>query len=136
MHRIVKKSVLAALLACVSNPGLLHAGPVWPLLNEVRVSGNSIYLSDLLPPQTSSDFRSVATRIRLGAAPAPGTSLMIKAEKIEELIPRSARMAVLLPSEIVVRREGRLVTREEVLAVVNAALASNSFPGRDRKSVV
>lgn len=132
MHSIPKKAALFALLAFVFNPGLLHAAPVWPLLNEVRVSGNSIYLSDLLPPQTSSEFRSFAARIRLGSAPAPGASMTIKAEKIEELIPRSTRMELRLPSEIVVRRDARLVSREEVLAAVNAALSSNSFPGNPR----
>lgn len=132
MRRVTQKVLLLAFVLLGIRLPALHAAPVWPLLSDVRVAGNAIYLSDLLPPQAPPEFRSVAANIRLGSAPPPGASITLTAEKIEAMIPRSTRMSVVLPSEIVVRRAARLVTRDEVLAALNAALQSNSFPGNPR----
>lgn len=132
MRPVSQKIRVLAMLALGFTPAALHGAPVWPLLSEARIAGAEIYLSDLLPPQTSPEFRSIAAKIRLGSAPAAGSSVILSAEKIEEMIPRSTRMELLVPSEIVVRRTARLVTREEVLAALKNALQSTSFPGNPR----
>jgi hypothetical protein len=132
VHRVPQKFLLLTFLLLGAKLPALYGAPVWPLLSDVRVAGNAIYLSDLLPPEASAEFRSLAASIRLGPAPSAGTSMTLTGEKIEAMIPRSARMSVVLPAEIVVRRAARLVTRDEVLAALNAALQSNSFPGNPR----
>ncbi|HWF38097.1 MAG TPA: flagella basal body P-ring formation protein FlgA [Candidatus Acidoferrales bacterium] len=132
MRQIPPKFLLLVLVALGVTPATVHGAPVWPLLSEVRVAGDAVYLSDLLPAQASAAFRSMAARIRLSAAPPPGSSMILTADKVEEKIPGATRREVLLPSEIVVRRLPRLLTREEVIGAMNAALQSNSFPGNPR----
>ena len=132
MRQIPQKFLLLVLVALGITSVTLHGASLLPLLSEVRVAGDSVYLSDLLPPQASAAFRTMAARIRLSAAPPPGSAMVLTADKVEEKISGATRREVLLPSEIVVRRLPRLLTREEVIAALNAALQSNSFPGNPR----
>lgn len=132
MRQIPQKVLVLVFVALGIMPTMLHGASVLPLLSEVRVAGDSVYLSDLLPAQASAAFRTMAAKIRLSAAPPPGSAMVLTADKVEEKIPGTTRREVLLPSEIVVRRLPRLLTREEVITALNAALQSNSFPGNPR----
>jgi hypothetical protein len=109
--------------------GVLHASPIYPLLSEARVAGDAIYLSDLLPSQATAEFRVEAAKIRVGAAPRPGSSLTLNANAIAAVLPVAARREFSVPPQVVVRRFARLVTQAEVVAALNAALKANSFPG-------
>jgi hypothetical protein len=87
------------------------------------VQSNSIYLSDLLSPQVSRDVREVAEKIFVGAAPEPGSSRLLSKASIASLFAGvSGLRDVAIPSQIAVRRSGRLVTREDVAAAMHAAL--------------
>ncbi len=132
MRQIPQKLLLLIVWALGITPATVHGAPVLSLLSDVRVAGDAVYLSDLLPVQASAAFRSMAAKIRLSSAPPPGSAMVLTADKVEEMIPGATRREVLLPSEIVVRRLPRLLTREEVIAAMNAALQSNSFPGNPR----
>ena len=106
------------------------APPAWALLAEARVAGESIYLSDLLPAEATPGMREAAGKIRLGAAPPPGGTLTLAGERIAGLLPEAARQQMVIPTHVLVHRASRPVTREEVVAAIQAALRRNGLPGR------
>jgi hypothetical protein len=125
----LQKLVLLTVLGVLPEAGALPASPVYALSSEARVAGNAIYLSDLLPTQASPELRMEATKVRLGSAPRVGGSLTLDANAITAAIPVAARREVSVPPQVLVHRFARLVTQEEVVAALNAALRANAFPG-------
>ncbi len=130
MH-IPKRWLVFLFLSLVPCAAVAHAaaGTRWPLLAEVRVAGESIYLSDLLPSQTPPEIRDATGKISLGAAPQPGGTLIFSGEKIAGLVPEAARNEILIPPQVVVHRSDRLLTRAEVVAALRASLQSTRLPG-------
>lgn len=120
--------VLLSLLTFAAGAGA--APPAWGLLAEARVAGESIYLSDLLPAEATPGMREAAGKIRLGAAPPPGGTLTLAGERIAGLLPEAARQQMVIPPHVLVHRSSRPVTREEVVAAIQAALRRNGLPGR------
>jgi len=106
------------------------APPAWALLAEARVAGESIYLSDLLPAEATPGMREAAGKILLGSAPPPGGTLTLTGERIAGLLPEAARQQMVIPPHVLVHRASRPVTREEVVAAIQAALRRNGRPGR------
>ncbi len=106
------------------------APPAWALLAEARVEGESIYLSDLLPAEATPGMREAAGKIRLAAAPPPGGTVTLAGEHIAGLLPEAARQQMVIPPHVLVHRASRPVTREEVVAAIQAALRRNGLPGR------
>ena len=121
--------LFVALLPCVA--GARATAPVCALLAEARVTGASIYLSDLLPPETSPELRAAAARISLGAAPPPGSSLTLEGPRIAQLLPAAARGALRIPAHVLVHRASRPLTREEVFRAIQDSLRYNKFPGAE-----
>jgi hypothetical protein len=74
-------------------------------------------------------MREAAGTIRLGAAPPPGGTLTLSAERIAGLLPEAARQQMVIPPHVLVHRAGRPITREEVVAAIQAALRRNGLPG-------
>lgn len=133
MHRS-EPSLLLVFLALVGflpfAAGAGAAPPAWALLAEARVAGESIYLSDLLPAEATPGMREAAGKILLGAAPPPGGTLTLTGERIAGLLPEAARQQMVIPPHVLVHRASRPVTREEVVAAIQAALRRNGLPGR------
>jgi len=105
------------------------ATSAWALLSETRVTGDSIYLSDLLPLETPPGLREAAGKISLGAAPPPGSTLTLEGPRIARLLPPAARGEVRIPPQVVVHRSSRLLSREEVVSAIQASLRYNKLPG-------
>jgi hypothetical protein len=127
MHRL---AVLLALCFFACAAGARATVPVVTLLGEIRVVGESIYLSDLLPTQASPDLRAAAAKILIGAAPPPGSSMTLTGERIEALLPgQSSWPEMTIPAQVIIHRSGRLVTRNEVVAAIRAALRYSDVPG-------
>ena len=99
------------------------------LLDQVEVRGNSIFLSDLLPPQVPAAMRTSTQRILIGVAPQPGSARVLDGSKIAGLIggADSAR-DIDIPQRIIVRRSGRRITREEVVAAIHNSLVRSGLP--------
>jgi hypothetical protein len=103
--------------------------PEWALLAEARVTGESIYLSDLLPAGISPELREAAGKISLGAAPPPGGTLTLEGSRIARLLPAATRDEILIPPQVLVHRSSRPLSREEVVTAIRAALRYNKLPG-------
>jgi flagellar basal body P-ring formation chaperone FlgA len=121
---------LLGLLPFAAGAGAGAAPPAWALLAEARVAGESIYLSDLLPAEATPGMREAAGKIRLGNAPPPGGTVTLAGERIAGLLPEAARQQMVIPPHVLVHRASRPVTREEVVAAIQAALRRNGLPGR------
>lgn len=99
------------------------------LLDQVEVRGNSIFLSDLLPPQVPAAMRSSAQGILIGVAPQPGSARILDGAKIAALIGGADSTAEIdIPQRIIVRRSGRKITREEVVAAIRTSLSRSGLP--------
>jgi hypothetical protein len=119
--------LLVSLLPCAAHARA--AAPVWEMLAEVQVAGESIYLSDLLPTLTPAEIRDPAGKISLGAAPPPGGTITLSAERIAGFLSRAAREEIVIPPAVVVHRSGRPLTRDEIVVALRSALRSNRLPG-------
>jgi Chaperone for flagella basal body P-ring formation len=101
------------------------------LLGDVEVHENSVFLSDLLPVQVSARVRTPAQTILIGYAPAPGTARVFEGAKVAGLLGPEIASEMSIPQKIVVHRAGQRITRDEVIAVIRAALRHNGLSGSD-----
>jgi hypothetical protein len=94
------------------------------LMREVRVAGANILLSDLLPAGAAVSLRARAGEISLGTAPQPGnTRVLQRIGVLEDLSPRGDVAAeIAVPERIVVFRETRPITLQEVLSAIRNSL--------------
>ena len=98
------------------------------LLREVVVRGGSVYLADLLPECTPSSMRISAQRILIGRAPQPGSIRVLSGDAVlRRLVNHDVLSKVDVPPQIVIRRSGRQITREEVAAAIQATLRHNKL---------
>jgi flagella basal body P-ring formation protein FlgA len=101
------------------------------LLGDVEVHADSVFLSDLLPAQVPSGVRTPAQNILIGSAPLPGTARVFDGAKVAGVLGSDIASEMSIPPQIVVRRTGRTITREEVVAVIRAALNQNGLSNSD-----
>jgi len=100
------------------------------LVTETSVRGESIYLSDLLPPHVSALVRTPALKLLIGTSPLPGSTRVLYGADIENLINGNKALGDIdVPARVVVRRGARPAGREEVLAAIRNALDSSGFSG-------
>jgi hypothetical protein len=94
------------------------------LLREVRVTGTGVLLSDLLPVDAGISLRARAGEISLGAAPQPGNTRVLERSGVLENIGASRDVAaeVAVPERIMVSRDSRPITVQEVFAAIRNAL--------------
>src|SRR5271166_3926500 len=127
---ISRRSLVCFLVSLLAGAAGAQANsPVCALLAETRVTGESIYLSDLLPAEISPEVREAAGKISLGAAPPPGSTLTLEGERIARSLPAAARGELWIPPQVVVHRSGRPLTREEVVRAIQASLRHSAVPG-------
>jgi hypothetical protein len=108
--------------------GLAHgAGTKTALVRETVVDGGSIYLSDLLPKSAPSRVRLAAQEILVGQSPRPGSIRVLTGEGVSRVLDdQEALLAELdVPAQMIVRRSGRLVTRDEVTEAIQSSLRHN-----------
>jgi hypothetical protein len=104
-----------------------------PLIREAVVRGGSIYLSDLLPDSTPSEIRDTARGIVVGQSPQPGSIRVLSGDALVRILGEENMLNdVDVPEQILVRRSGRAITRQEVTDAVRTTLRRNEmFAGAD-----
>jgi hypothetical protein len=122
--------ISVAACMCSVTPSRAMRVPRIELMSVVRVSGARLLLSDLLPASAVGDLRAQAAEISLGASPQPGTTRVLERAHVLENIGGSEDVAgrITVPERIVVSREFRLITVQEVLAAIQAAAGSGGVP--------
>ena len=100
------------------------------LVSEVEVRNDSVYLSDLMSGSSAAAVREAAEKTFISVAPQPGETRILSGVTVRSILRRESVLAgVVVPSEIVIHRSGRLITREEVAAAINDALGHAGIPG-------
>ena len=91
------------------------------LIEQATVRGDTVLLSDLLPPSADSALKVMAQQIILGRAPEPGSVRVFEAGDIQKLIASSAEtgsIGITIPAAVIVRRSGWPLKVESVLQAV------------------
>lgn len=101
------------------------------LLANTDVLGDTILLANLLPASAPRTLRAEAEEISLGTSPQSGSARQFTQAALTEVLSASGLSAhdFTIPDTVTVRREGRLISRGEVLAAVEVALEKNPQPG-------
>ena len=122
---------LSVALAAASFFGVVSRAARIPrieLLQEVRVTGARLLLSDLLPENVSGTLRERATKISLGAAPQLGNTRTLERAALMSDFRMSPDIldGIAVPERVMVSREGRPITVAEVLGAIRKALETSS----------
>ncbi|MGB2643741.1 MAG: flagella basal body P-ring formation protein FlgA [Candidatus Acidiferrum sp.] len=122
---------LVALFASFAAADLQAGGLRIRLLASTEVQSDTILLANLLPASASRNLREVAGQISLGTAPQNGTAREFTRESLASAISSNGLSPAdfTIPDMVTVRRDGRLISRQEVFEAVQAALARNSQAG-------
>lgn len=107
------------------------AGAAWQtpirIASRVRVKAESLTMADLLPANVPGQIRAQARRIELGAAPLPGSRRRLSRAAIKALLGRKMSAKLILPANVLVERDSRELSREEVLAAIRKTLTRRGF---------
>jgi len=108
-----------------------HAGPLRiALLSEAIVTSDAIMLSRLLPENSSQVLKMWAEKVSLGTSPNVGferrLGRLVIAEAIRTAVSSGADFAI--PEMVVVRRQGRAISREEICEILRHELATRGSP--------
>jgi hypothetical protein len=108
-----------------TGPGARPGGLRIALLADAEIRGDSIFLANFLPPDASRAVRAAAEKIMLGATPQNGTSRILSRSSVVAAVTENglSASAFLIPELMTVQRAAHLVTREEVFAAIQRALA-------------
>jgi len=120
--------LVLAFFTCLLWPASTKAGVARiALLEHSQVRGDSIFLSDFLPKNAPHTLWHAATKISLGVAPQYGSSRKISRTFIMATMNANGISPVdfVIPEVLTVQHAGHQVTREEVFAAVQQALAKN-----------
>lgn len=124
-NHIFSALAVMAFVLCAAKPAA--CGIKVELPGEVEVSGQSIFLSDLLPENVPAGMRDQARGVLIAVAPQPGSTRVLERHTVANLLGAEMAGELEIPQQIVVRRTARLITREEVVAAIRAALDRNGF---------
>lgn len=130
MKKLLSFLALVAATACPWCGAAGASDAKTTLVRDVVVNGKSIYLADLLPASSPGAIRIPAQEILVGASPQPGSVRVFASSDIARLL-NDANLSsrVTVPEQIVVRRSGHLVTREEVAEAIRGTLTHNRIEG-------
>jgi len=122
--RIVLLGIAIFTAACCGISTNAMRIPRIELLREARVTGAGVLLSDLLPIGAGTSLRARAGKISLGAAPQPGNTRILERSGILGNIGASQDVAaeISVPERIVVSRDARPITVQEVFAAIRTAM--------------
>ncbi len=94
------------------------------LRSHVTLSATQLTLADLLPATAPESLREATRGIKLGVAPQPPVLRILYRQQLRFLMAAHPRLLArfVIPDEIVIQRSYRLLTRNEVIQAIQAAL--------------
>lgn len=110
-----------------SAAGLGSVAQPLQLLDSVKVSSATVTLADLIPADAPASVRAAAQAIVLGSAPQAGISRIISQAELAALLSRSPLTppGLVLPRQVVIKRDIPLVSSRALLAVIQSALKNH-----------
>jgi hypothetical protein len=117
---------LAAIAAGVGAESARHVR----LLDAVTASHDSVALADLLPGDAPAKLRARVSSITVANSPQPGITRMLQRSTLLQKLKSTPDLLQQLeiPDWIVIRRESRELTRDEVFRTIRGTLEQNHFP--------
>ena len=85
-------------------------------LTTVTVSGDRLSLADMLAPGMDTKLRNAAAGVDLGRSPEPGSFRVFTENQLREVV--HADFAFDLPAQIIVRRSGWPIERDQIRAAL------------------
>ncbi|MDE3137486.1 MAG: flagella basal body P-ring formation protein FlgA [Acidobacteriota bacterium] len=126
LNRLARAVSVAGLALALSSAATAESLSRRHLPAHVRVDAASVTLADLLPAAPAG-MRARAARIVLGAAPLAGSLRRFSREEIERRLGPELAREIEAPESVVVERQARELSREEVFAAIRAALEEKGF---------
>jgi hypothetical protein len=98
----------------------------------VQVEGETVKLSDLLPPDAPADLGEICTRIILGNSPLPASLRVISKGQIEEQLRDfpAALKELEIPDRVIVTRKRRRLSAAEILTAIETSLPGEELHDR------
>jgi hypothetical protein len=119
--KAISASVFVALLTTVG----IHAKAAGRIvLPETAIThGDSIRVSDLLPPDATAEIRVRASAIALGNSPLPGAHRTFERLQIENALRHAPelREALIVPEQVDVTRWSQPLTREQIRTILQGS---------------
>jgi hypothetical protein len=121
-YKLFAMAIFAA--GCFGSSTKAMRVPRVELMREVRVTGVSVLLSDLLPQGAGVSLRARAGEISLGAAPEPGnTRVLVRGGVLENIGARTdVGEEIAVPERMMVSRDARPIRVQEVFVAIRNAL--------------
>ncbi len=129
--RTLRLPVLLLFCGAILPPGVCAGGLRVALLADSEVGGDTILLASLLPPNAPPAFQNAAAAISLGSLPQTGSTRRFSRDTVAAAIAGGGLplSSFVVPEFMTVRRAGRPLTREEIFAAIQTALAKRHTAG-------
>jgi hypothetical protein len=97
------------------------------LLADTQVQGDTVLLANFFPPGTPLSVRAAVQAVSLGLAPQIGSVRRFSRDFVSAVLQDAgfSQGMFLLPEILTAHRAGRTLTRDEVFAAIQSALAKN-----------
>jgi hypothetical protein len=125
--------VFLLLVFCFLLPaGVVKAGSFLhrvQIKDVAQVEGETVRLSDLLPPDAPSELGEICTRIILGNSPFPASQRVISKDQIEQQLREfpSTLEQLEIPDRVVVTRKRRRLSSAEILTAIETFMAAEGL---------
>jgi len=117
------------LLAGVANAGSFQ--PRVQIHSAVQVEGETVKLSDLLPPNAPRGLGETCRQVILGDAPLAASQRVISRVQIEQQLrefPSTLRQ-LKIPDRVIVTRKRRRLSSAEIITAIETCMARGEFDG-------
>lgn len=114
--------------------GVAKAGPFQPRVqihSAVQVEGETVKLSDLLPPDAPRGLGEICRQVMLGNAPLAATQRVISRVQIEQQLREfpSTLQQLEIPDRVIVTRKRRRLSSAEILTAIETCMARGALDG-------
>ncbi|HZT71879.1 MAG TPA: flagellar basal body P-ring formation chaperone FlgA [Terriglobia bacterium] len=133
-YAIAVAAIFSARCACAAEAARVLPQHRVPLLSNVVLRSGNVTLDDLLPQSAPAALHDEARRISLGQSPQPPGSRALYREQLQFLLRDhpSLTASLEIPSQIVLRRASRQLSRAEIIRAINSALGRQNPEGENR----
>jgi len=131
-ERFVLPSCFMLLASCFLLPGATKAASFQPRVHipaVIQVEGESVKLSDLLPPDAPAELGEICYRIILGNSPLPASQRVISKGQIERQLREfpSVLEQLELPEHLTITCKQRRLSPAEIWAVIERFVAGDGL---------
>ncbi len=134
MRRGTLQVAAMTVFSMFASAGVAIAGSFQPrvhILNVVQVEGETVRLSDLLPPDVPAELGEICRRVILGNAPLPASPRVISRDQIAAPLREfpSTLEQLEIPDRVIVTRKRRRLSATEIRTAIETFMAGEGLHG-------